>query len=97
MNNLNGKGSEELFFLADENGEQMAFHFLDCILVEDREYLVLLPAEGPYVNEAVILQRLREKNGEESYIPVEDMKTIRAVYDLFRKRAGDAFIYTDEI
>ena len=88
--------SEELFYLSDENGEQMAFHFLDCILVEDREYLVLMPAEGPYVNEAVILQRLKETNGEESYIPVEDMKTIRAVYDLFRQRAGDAFIFTDE-
>ena len=88
--------SEELFYLSDENGEQMAFHFLDCILVEDREYLVLMPAEGPYVNEAVILQRFREKDGEESYIPVEDMKTIRAVYDLFRQRAGDAFIFTDE-
>lgn len=96
MDSLNSKTPEELFFLVDENGEQMAFHFLDCILVEDREYLVLMPAEGPYVNEAVILQRFKEKDGEESYIPVEDMKTIRAVYDLFRQRAGDAFIFTDE-
>ena len=56
MDNRN-TAQEELFYLADENGEQMAFHFLDCILVEDREYLVLMPAEGPYVNEAVILQR----------------------------------------
>ena len=94
MDNTNAR--EELFYLADENGEQMAFHFLDCILVEDREYLVLMPAEGPYVNEAVILQRLKEKNGDESYIPVEDLQTIRAVYELFRRRAGDAFIFTDE-
>ena len=96
MDSLNSKEPEELFYLANENGEQMAFHFLDCIMVEDREFLVLMPAEGPYVNEAVILERLKEKNGEESYIPVEEMKTIRAVYDLFRQRAGDAFIYTDE-
>ena len=96
MDTNKNSAREELFYLANENGEQMAFHFLDCILVEDREFLVLMPAEGPYVNEAVILERLKEKNGEESYIPVEEMKTIRAVYDLFRQRAGDAFIYTDE-
>ena len=48
MDNKNAR--EELFYLANENGEQMAFHFLDCILVEDREYLVLMPADGPYVN-----------------------------------------------
>ena len=96
MDTNKNSAREELFYLADENGEQMAFHFLDCILVEDREYLVLMPAEGPYVNEAGILHRFKEANGEESYIPVEDRKTIRAVYDLFRQRAGDAFIFTDE-
>ena len=88
--------AEELFYLENETGERMAFHFLDCILVEDREYLVLMPAEGPYVNEAVILQRMKEANGEESYIPVDDMQTVRAVYEVFRRRAGDAFIFTDE-
>ena len=41
---------EELFVLSDESGEEMSFHFLDLILHEEREYLVLLPAEGPYTD-----------------------------------------------
>ena len=69
MDSLNSKEPEELFYLANENGEQMAFHFLDCILVEDREFLVLMPAEGPYVNEAVILERLKEKTARRATFP----------------------------
>ena len=86
---------EELFVLSDESGEEMSFHFLDLILHEEREYLVLLPAEGPYTDEVVILRREREADGSESYGDVEDPKTLRTVYELFRSRAGDRFIFTD--
>ncbi len=91
----NKNAPEELFVLADQNGEEMSFHLLDLILYEDREFLVLLPAEGPYTDEVVILQREQEENGEESYTDPDDPKTLQAVYALFRERAGDRFIFTD--
>lgn len=87
--------SEELFYLSDENGEQMAFHLLDVVMVREKEYLVLLPAEGPYTDEVVILQRFPEENGEESYADPEDEAALREVYAIFRDRAGDRFLYAD--
>lgn len=95
MDQATNSSSEELFVLSDESGQEMSFHFLDLILYEDREYLVLLPAEGPYQDEVVILLREREEDGGESYADVEDPGTLRAVYEQFRSRSGDRFIFTD--
>ncbi len=87
--------NEELFVLSDESGETMSFRFLDLISYQDREYLILLPAEGPYTYEAVVLQRERDGDGGESYADVSDGKTRDAVFALFRERAGDRFIFSD--
>ena len=95
MDMHNGKDFEELFYLEDGNGEQMAFHLLDVIMLEEGEFLVLLPAEGPYMDEVVILQREKEPDGSESYAEVADPKILQTVYELFRQRAGDRFIFTD--
>ena len=92
---MQNNSSEELFYLEDGSGEQMAFHLLDVIMLEEGEFLVLLPAEGPYRDEVVILRREREADGGDSYADVEDFKTLRAVYAQFRSRAGDRFIFTD--
>ena len=95
MEMQNGKGSEEFFTLEDENGEQMAFHLLDVIMLDQGEFLVLLPAEGPYQDEVVILRREKEPDGSESYADVENIEILHRVYELFRDRAGDRFIFTD--
>ena len=90
------KQPEDLMYLQDENGDQMAFRFLDLIYYEEKEYIILQAAEGPYAGEAVILQRERgEIPGEESYADVEDPKVIRAVYELFKERFQDQFIFED--
>ena len=34
-----------LLSLTDENGEELTFEYLDCIAYQDKEYLVLLPAD----------------------------------------------------
>ncbi len=86
---------EELFVLSDENGEAMSFHLLDVVMAREKEYLVLLPAEGPYTDEVVILQRYLDESGEESYADPEDESALREVYAIFRDRAGDRFLFTD--
>ena len=95
MNEQNSKMPEELFVLADENGEEMGFHLLDVVMLEEREFLVLLPAEGPYIDEVVILQRFRDEDGGESYADPEIPDAVQAVYQIFRQRAGDRFLFSD--
>ena len=91
----NSNEQEELIYLADESGQEMGFHFLDLILHEEQEYMVLQPAEGPYANEALILRRERDEKGEESYADVEDLKTLQTVYEIFKEHFRDRFIFTD--
>ena len=87
---------DELFILSDGNGQEMSFHFLDLVLYEGKEYLVLLPAEGPYIDEVVILRHERgERPEDEGYEGVEDPATIQAVYSLFRENNRDQFIFGD--
>lgn len=86
-------GSEPIY-LSDENGDQMAFRFLDLIQYQEKEYIVLMPLDGPYQNEAVILQ-LDRSNGDEGYVDVEDSKTLRAVYELFKEHFRDQFFFED--
>ena len=87
--------SEELFVLSDENGEEMSFHLLDVVMHGEREYLVLLPAEGPYRDEVVILQRYQDEDGGESYADPEEPAALQTVYAIFRERAGDRFLFSD--
>lgn len=95
MDFRNSNEQEELIYLADESGQEMGFHLLDVVMLEESEFLVLLPAEGPYQDEVVILQREKEPDGSESYVDLSDPKTLREVYRIFRDRSGDRFIFTD--
>ena len=91
----NSNEQEELIYLADESGQEMGFHFLDLILHEEQEYMVLQSGEGPYADEALILRRERDEKGEESYADVEDPKTLQAVYEIFKEHFRDRFYFTD--
>jgi uncharacterized protein YrzB (UPF0473 family) len=86
-------GSEPIY-LSDENGDQMAFRFLDLIQYQEKEYIVLMPLEGPYQGEAVILH-LDRSGGDEGYVDVEDPKTLRAVYEQFKEHFQGQFIFED--
>ena len=35
MDSLNSKEPEELFYLCDDQGQEMAFHFLDIIVYDE--------------------------------------------------------------
>lgn len=70
--------------LADEEGNEISFTFLDLLEYEGESYVLLLPTQEDLANEVVIL-RVTEENGEEFYEAVEDLETIEAVFALFQQ------------
>mgnify|MGYP003554247287 CR=1 FL=1 len=78
--------------LTDENGEDINFEYLDCIVYENTEYLILMP-EGN--NEVVILevQPIDEEN--ENYLAVENEDTLNAVFEFFKERYKDILNFAD--
>ena len=85
---------ESILTLTDENGEEMAFEYLDCIEYEGEEYLILMPADDDS-NEIVILQIQPVDEENENYIAVESEQILDAVYAIFKERYKDVLNFAD--
>lgn len=73
--------------MADEEGNEISFTFLDLLDYQGDSYVLLLPTQEELADEVVIL-RVIEENGEEFYEAVEDLETIEAVFSLFQESQG---------
>ncbi len=80
--------------LTDENGVDTQFEYLDCITYNEKEYLVLLPAEEDAF-EIVILEVEPVDEEHENYIAVENEAVLDAVYGIFKERFKDVLTFED--
>ena len=80
--------------LTDENGADVEFEYLDCIELEGKEYLVLLPMEEEAA-ELVILEVEPVDEENENYLAVEDEATLNAVYAIFKEKFADVLEFED--
>lgn len=87
---------DNMIRLNDEDGNEILFEFLDLIVYDNQEYVVLLPAGDDGGDEVVIL-RLEEVDDEtESYVSVDDEDTLNAVFEIFKEKFKDEFNFIDE-
>lgn len=77
----------------DENGEEVAFEYMDCIEYQGKEYLALLPVEEE--GSVVILEVEPVDKENENYISVEDEEILNAVYGIFKDRFKDILTFDD--
>ena len=95
MENLVPEEEEEgVLLLTDENGEETAFEYLDCIEYEGKEYLVLMPMEEED-GEVVILEVEPVDEEMENYLAVEDEAVLNAVFAIFKEKFQDVFTFED--
>ena len=80
--------------LTDENGQDVAFEYLDCIEYNSKEYLILMPADENS-SEIVILEVEPVDEENENYLSVSDEKILDAVYDIFKDRYKDVLTFED--
>ena len=80
--------------LTDDNGVETEFEYLDCIVYNDTEYLVLIPNEED-ANEIVILEVQPVDEENENYVAVEDEDTLDAVYEIFKERFKDILNFAE--
>ncbi len=77
--------------LTDENGEAVAFEFLDLIEWNGGEYVVLLPTEDDD-GEVVILKVEPVDEETESYVACDD-EELAAVFEIFKEKFKDFFTF----
>jgi uncharacterized protein YrzB (UPF0473 family) len=97
--------NNETIVLVDEEGEEEEFIFLDIVEMDNNKYVILTPAhpeyalneeaeydeedDGEEVDEVVIL-KVVDDNGEESYATIEDMDELDRVFEIFMSGFEDA-------
>ena len=83
---------ESTLTLIDENGEEQTFDYMDCVELDGKEYLVLMPEDS---NEIVILEVQPVDEENENYVAVESEETLDAVYAIFKERYKDVLEFED--
>ena len=87
---------DNIVYLSDENGNEVAFEFLDLIEYQGDEYVVLLPTdEDDDAGEVVILKVEEIGDDQESYVSVDDDETLQAVFQVFKDKFSDEFNFVD--
>ena len=96
MENENLFPEEEvsILTLTDENGQDVDFEYLDCLVYQGKEYLVLAPAEDES-GEIVILEVQPVDEENENYLAVEDEAVLDAVYDIFKEKYKDSLTFEE--
>lgn len=90
---LNNEEEEvSILTLTDENGVETDFEYLDCIPYQDKEYLVLLPADEAETNVVILeVEPVDEEN--ENYLSVQDEDLLNAIYDIFKEKYKDVLTF----
>ena len=75
----------EIFTLTDEEGNESEFELIGKLVINDTQYVALLPEDGEDENEAeyVILKVTNDENGEELLVTIDDDDEFDAVADAF--------------
>ena len=95
MENMVPEEEEEgVLLLTDENGDEIAFEYLDCIEYEGKEYLVLMPAEEES-GEIVILEVEPVDEETENYLSVDDEAVLNTVYEIFKEKYKDVLTFEE--
>ena len=84
----------EILTLTDENGNDVDFEYLDCLEYQDKEYLVLMPADEAET-QIVILEVEPVDDENENYRAVEDEAVLDAVYGMFKDKYKDVLTFED--
>lgn len=92
--NMTPEEETEILTLTDENGVETDFEYLDCLTYQDKEYLVLMPAEEE-ATEIVILEVEPVDEENENYLAVEDEVILDAVYGMFKEKYKDILTFED--
>lgn len=98
---LNEEETATVIVLTDEEGNDVAFEFLDLIEYEGDDYVILSPAgedeEEGDESEVVILrlEETDEENGGETYVAFDDEEVMFAVYEIFKEKFKNTFTFND--
>ena len=85
---------DSVIHLVGPDGRDVAFEFVDAVKYQDRDYVVLLPAQEEDADEVVIM-RVEGEGEMQDFITRSDDREARAVFAIFREQCSDLFDFAD--
>lgn len=87
---------DNLVYLSDEDGNEVAFEYLDSVEYQGEEYVVLISTDEDD-DEVVILkvEPTPDEEEEENFVTVESEEVAEAVFEIFKERNKDYFNFAD--
>lgn len=90
------ENTDNIITLTDEEGAETSFELLDVIESDDRVFIVLFPVEEGNEGDVVILELEDSDNLEqETYVSVEDEEILMRVFNVFKEKHKDRFVFKD--
>ena len=86
----------DLVTVVDDEGNQHQFEILDAIETDDARYVVLVPVyDNPsdLINDdgELVILTVKEENGEDLLLPIEDDDEFEEIADIFEERLADLY------
>ena len=101
-NNSEEELSDNIITLTDEEGKESNFELLDLVELDNEEYVVLLPVDDEESEEPgeVVILKVEDSDDDsdeetESYVSVEDEKTLTKVFEIFKDKFKNEFDFVD--
>lgn len=82
---MNERNQPKTFTFKDNFGNEIEFQLIDIIFWKDKEYGIMLPADG----DNVLITEKVEYEDFENYITVNDFDTLETVFEIFREKNKD--------
>jgi len=79
---------DSILTFTDEEGNDAQFQILDALTVDEKEYLVVMPADADTEDVGVVILEIKEEDGEEVYDTVIDDEEAEKVFEEFKKANG---------
>lgn len=79
---------DSILTFTDEEGNDVEFQILDALTVDEKEYLVVMPADEETEDVGVVILEIKEEDGEEVYDTVIDDNEAEKVFEEFKKANG---------
>ena len=87
---------DNIVYLSDDDGNEIAFEYLDSVEYKGQEYVVLISTDED--DDEVVILRVEpseEDDEEENFYSVDDEKVASAVYEIFKERNKENFNFAD--
>ncbi len=97
LDNFDEQELDNLVYLCDDDGNEMAFEYLDCIEYQGEEYVLLISTDEDD-DEVVILKLDKtsdDDNEGDSFVSVDDDSVASAVFDMFKEKNKDFYDFAD--